>query len=990
MCPTCGFESHALYKFCPECGAETTVTTTRETRKVVTVLFCDLTGSTALGETLDPERLRGLLARYFEQMKSIIERHGGSVEKFIGDAVMAVFGVPVSHEDDALRAVRAATEMRDALSGLGLQGRIGVMTGEVVTGTEERLATGDAVNVAARLEQAAQPGDVLIGQPTLALVGDAADVEPIEPLELKGKSEPVPAYRLLRVHDEPERRHGDLFVGRERELVILRETWERVQAERRCELVTVTGDAGVGKSRLAEELLTSIEATVLRGRCPPYGEGITYWPVVGVLKQAKVLPPEEAAAAAIRSLLGETEEATSAEEIAWAFRKTLEHAAVERPLVVVFDDIQWGEEVFLDLVEHVALLSSGVAILLFCMARPELTERRPAWPLTLRLGPLDDVDVDELIPEQIPGELRDKIARAAGGNPLFVEEMLVFADEADGDVIVPPTLQALLAARLDQLETAERGVLERAAIEGEIFHRGAVQALAPQETQVTPRLAALVRKELITPERPVLVGEDGFRFRHLLIRDAAYDALPKATRADLHERLASWLETHATGLVELEELLGYHLEQACRYRAELGIPGDGTVAIAARRRLMAGGHRAIDRQDFGAAVSLFERAAALVPPAELDLALEDELGVALVWAGRGDDALRRADALAERAASAGDRVGELCGRIQGALLRLDREPRGTAEKLSALVDEALPVFQAAGDDLALYIAYSTLSEVADRRAQMGTALEALERASVRAGQAGHRSPGWFDGGRAYLQFIGPTPVTELLAWLDRNEPRVGRDLFLLAYRAMALAMLGRFDEARAILAEARAEQAERGGGVLLANITAFESVWVERWAGDPAAAAEFGAEGCRLHEELGEQWFLAHAVGNLAQALYALDRLDEADAEADRAAELTGDADKLNAMLWRQVKAKVLARRGEHAEAERLAREAVAIGDGTDVLDRQGDANADLAEVLLLAGRTKDAHEAFERALMRYERKGNVVMAARTRDRLEALREEVR
>ena len=916
-----------MFKFCPECGAEPTAATpNREQRKIVTVVFCDLTGSTALGEALDPERLRSLLARYFEQMKAIVERHGGTVEKFIGDAVMAVFGVPVLHEDDALRAVRAAAEMRDALPELRLQGRIGVMTGEVVTGTEERLATGDAVNVAARLEQAARPGDVLVGELTLALVRDAADVESIEPLELKGKSEPVPAYRLLRVHDAPERRHGERFVGRERELAILRDTWERVQTEKRCELVTVAGDAGVGKSRLAVELLTSIEATVLRGRCLPYGEGITYWPVVEVLKQARVMPPEEAAAMAIRSLLGESEEATSAEEIAWAFRRTLEQAAVDRPLVVVFDDIQWGEEVFLDLVEHVALLSSGVSILLFCMARPELTERRPAWPLALRLEPLGDDDVDELIPERIPGELRDKIARAAGGNPLFVEEMLAIAGDAQGQVVVPPTLQALLAARLDQLETAERSVLERGAIEGETFHRGAVQALAPEETQVTPRLAALVRKELIRPDAPLLAGEDGFRFRHLLIRDAAYDALPKATRADLHERLASWLEKHATELVELDELLGYHLEQACHYRAELGTPDDGLLAVAARRRLMAGGHRAADRQDYRAAVALFERAAALVSAAESDLALEAELGEALVWTGRGDDALRRADALAERAAEAGDRIGELCGRIQGGVLRIEREPGGSAEKLSALVEQALPIFQVAADDMALYIAYSALAGVAFMRGQMGAGLEANERALVHARKAGHLPPGSIGSG-AYCRFIGATPVSELLAWLDENEPRGGRDYFFRAYRAGGLAMLGRFDEARASLAEARVELAERGGGVLLANITAFESVWVERWAGDLAAAAEFGAEGCRLHEELGDQSFLAHAAGNLAQALYALDRFEEADAEAARAAELGMSDDILNEMLWRQVRAKVLARRGEHAEAEQLAREAVAIGD---------------------------------------------------------------
>jgi class 3 adenylate cyclase len=400
-CGNCGYESEGAFKFCPECGADA-VAPSREKRKTVTVLFCDLTGSTALGETLDPERLRTLLASYFDRMKAIVERHGGTVEKFIGDAVMAVFGVPMLHEDDALRAVRAAVEMRDALPELGLKGRIGVMTGEVVTGTEERLATGDAVNVAARLEQAAQPGEVLIGRPTLALVREAADAVPIESLELKGKIEPVPAYRLLRVRDAPERLDRARFVGRERELEIVREVWERVVSERRCELVTMIGDAGVGKSRLAAEFLKPIEATVVVGRCPPYGEGITYWPVVEVLQQLDALPPDETAAEAIRSLLRDSEVATSAEEIAWAFRKTLEHAAAEQPLVVAFDDIQWGEQTFLDLVEHVALLSSDASILLLCLARPELSERRPAWALTLRLEPLGDDDVMELIAERVP------------------------------------------------------------------------------------------------------------------------------------------------------------------------------------------------------------------------------------------------------------------------------------------------------------------------------------------------------------------------------------------------------------------------------------------------------------------------------------------------------------------------------------------------------------------------------------------------------------
>ena len=295
VCASCGHANSEGARFCEECGVLVRRPAgAKEQRKTVTVLFCDVTGSTALGETVDPERLRALLARYFERMKAIVERHGGSVEKFIGDAVMAVFGVPVVHEDDALRAVRAAVEMRDALPELGLQARIGVMTGEVVTGTAERLATGDAVNVAARLEQSAEPGHVLIGQTTLELVGNAIEVEPIAPLVLKGKAEPVDAYRLLRVRDAPERRHEALFVGRERELALVRAAWERVRDERRCELVTVVGEAGVGKSRLVAEALLSVEARVVRGRCLPYGEGITYWPVVEVLKQLDVLPDEAA------------------------------------------------------------------------------------------------------------------------------------------------------------------------------------------------------------------------------------------------------------------------------------------------------------------------------------------------------------------------------------------------------------------------------------------------------------------------------------------------------------------------------------------------------------------------------------------------------------------------------------------------------------------------------------------------------------------------
>ncbi len=593
ICASCGRENPEGASFCNACAVPLVdASGSRERRKVVTCLFCDLAGSTALGESVDPEALRGLLARYFERMKAIVEKHGGVVEKFIGDAVMAVFGLPAVHEDDALRALRAAVEMRAALGELGIEGRIGVNTGEVVTGTEERLVTGDGVNVAARLEQAAKPGEILIGKATLRLTRDVVEAEPVEPLALKGKRAPVPAWRLVSVSTEVvERRTDSPLVGRELELRALTEAWERVRTARSCELVTVVGAAGVGKSRLVAELLAGIDAAVVRGRCLAYGTGITYWPVVEVLKQLEprmrglVLDP--GASETLGGLLA-NEGAASTDELAWAFRKLLEAVAGEQPLVAVFDDIQWGEEAFLDLLEHVAYLASDAPILLLSMGRPDLLERRPGWGGVLRLQPLPAEDAERLIgarlgERELEPEVRERILATAGGNPLFVQEMVAMLQESgSGAVAVPPTIQALLAARLDQLDPAERTVLERAAVEGEIFHRGAVQALTPGESQLTTRLTSLVRKELVRPDKAQFPGEDAYRFRHLLIRDAAYDALAKATRAELHERFADWLEEHGRDLVELDELIGYHLEQAYRHRTELGHGDTQTLATGER------------------------------------------------------------------------------------------------------------------------------------------------------------------------------------------------------------------------------------------------------------------------------------------------------------------------------------------------------------------------------------------------------------------------
>ena len=599
ICARCGAESPDGFRFCGGCGAALlTAEPPRQARKVVTALFCDVTGSTALGEELDPEVLQGVLNRYFEEIRGIIERHGGTVEKFIGDAVMAVFGIPRVHEDDALRAVRAAADIRERLPavaeevGVALRFRTGVNTGTVLMGEGENLAIGDAVNVAARLEQAAEPGEIVLGEETLSLVRDAVEVEALEPLELKGKSERVPGYRLVSMSGGLERRFATPMVGRDRELRRLRDTFAQAVHDRSCQLFTVLGSAGVGKSRLAAELLARLDARVVQGHCLSYGEGITYWPVVEILKQFEALPVGDAARP-LRSLLGESGEPVSAEEIAWGFRKLLEQEAQERPLLCVFDDLHWGEETLLDLVEHVADLSRDAPILLLCMARPLLLERRPSWgggkwnATTVLLEPLDGAEAERLLSELggVAEELRGRVVQAAEGNPLFLEEMLALVGEAGGEAVeVPPTIKALLAARLDQLDPAERAVLESGSVEGRTFHRGAVAALADGGGAVDQRLVSLVRKELVRPDRPQFPEEDAYRFRHLLIRDAAYDGLPKAVRADLHGRFAAWLEQHGSELVELDEILGYHIEQAARYLHELGRDNSET-ALAAGERL---------------------------------------------------------------------------------------------------------------------------------------------------------------------------------------------------------------------------------------------------------------------------------------------------------------------------------------------------------------------------------------------------------------------
>jgi class 3 adenylate cyclase/tetratricopeptide (TPR) repeat protein len=942
-------------------------------RKTVTVLFCDVTGSTAMGESIDPEAMRGLLARYFDRMKGILESHGASVEKFIGDAVMAVFGVPQVHEDDALRACRAAVEMREALPELGLQARIGLDTGEVVTGTEERLATGDVVNVAARLEQAAHPGAILIGEETLRLVRDAVAIEEVEPLDVKGKAKPVAAYRLLDVHDAPERVHESVFVGRSLELDTLRQAWERVLAEERCELITVIGAAGVGKSRLVAELISAIEAGSVRGRCLSYGEGITYFPIVDVLKQLDVLPSDPSAAAALRSLLGESDTSTSADEIAWAFRKLLEEQA---PVVCIFDDVQWGEETFLDLIEHVGLLSSA-PILLLCLARPDFAERRPEWPVSLRLDPLPDVDAGELIPASLPAELRSRIAHAAGGNPLFLTEMAAMAHGTGTEVLVPPNLQALLAARLDQLQGSERAVLERGSVEGEIFHRGAVQTLSEDGT-VVPRLAGLVRKELIRPDRTQLPGDDAFRFRHLLVRDAAYEGLSKAVRAELHERFADWLEERGADLIEVDEILGFHLEQAARYRAELG-QTDRALAERAGERLAAAGRRALTRGDRPAATPLLQRSLVLTRPWSFDVHLEIDLADAQPTPREG---WAVADAAAERARELDDPVGEALARVVAAEAHVHFAADPDIGELERRCREALPLLEQKGDHLGQARVWSALGVgVSNMQGRLEEWTQAALRAVEQWRLAGRPPMGL--GGLPTALLFGPRPADEALRVLDEVA---GPDLFSVALRRAGLiAMLGRFDEAWALALPA-AERARDLNGDDAADFALGEIAALE---GDHGAAAEWFRRACLAFEARGNRALLSSFAPKRGRSLCELGRYDEAEPLAEQGRELGDERDYVTQMYWRQVKALVLAHRGEHREAERLARESVQVTEATDGLNDQADAYYCLSRVLAEAGRSNDAFEALEQALDRYERKKSLAMVAQVKPKLEELRAHV-
>ena len=1027
---------------------DSTSRSARETRKTVTVLFIDAVSSTTLGEQMDPESLRAVMTRYFDVMRKAIDSHGGAIEKFIGDAVMAIFGVPTVHEDDALRACRAAVEINRRLSevepqiradlGVAIEWRMGINTGPVVAGdmaSGQRIVTGDAVNVAARLEAAAAPGEILMGAVTHALVRDAVTAEPLAALSLKGKSEPVPAWRLLAVNDASRRRSRPQeapLVGRQRPLRLLDDAFREAVEERVCHLFTVLGVAGVGKSRLVDEFIAGLgdQAAVATGRCLAYGSGITYWPVAEALRSGianaegagadqgqqgltAVLAAEPEAArlaAAVGSLLGKNAEAHDQEELFWAVRKTFEALARRRPLVLVLDDIHWGEPTFLDLVENIADWTHDAPILLIAVARVELLEVRPLWgggkrwATTVQLEPLSEVESEKLVGNllgqaDLPAGFQARVSQAAEGNPLFVEELLAkliddgflqrtehgWAATGDlRDLAMPPTIQALLAARLDGLAAEERMVIERAAVEGNTFHRGAVTALVPESlrNQVPERLANLVRMELVRPEQAAFAGEEAYRFRHLLIRDAAYQGLAKQTRSELHERVAGWLE-RAVGdrLLEYEEIIAYHLEQAYRYRTELGTPDAAASDLALRAGTLLGqaSRRAEARGDIAASVDLMGRAAELLPHTAERRLLIAQVAPNLLFAGDGPRAESLLKAVVAESEEAGDARGGAWAHL--GLLFVQSSTQSTeaseytrqAELLRDRLTELGDIEGAQQAELLAALGLFVVGRAGEGGARAQAILDAVP--STTSGSLANRARGL----RAVAAISGPMPADEVLRLVEKEVGHTTQLPGGASGPTRMLCLQGRFAEARAALSRATDQMAERGGRILPSE--------AHEVAGNVALlAGEVGEAVRNLQLAYDEKMAAGDRAGAsttataLAEAYLEAQDLDRAWTYAVNARDTASRDDFASQGRSREIQARVLSGRNQHPAAEALAREAVAIMEPTDYLALHGDALVHLAHVLHAADKVGEALDAARRAADLYDRKGATFLVERTRN----------
>jgi len=928
-------------------------------RKLATVLFVDLVGSTALVSGTDPEVARRRVQQYFDRVQQCVISHGGIVEKFAGDAVMAAFGVPTSHEDDAERAVRAALSIMDSVKELGLEARVGIESGEVVVDSaDSTFATGEAVNIAARLQQAASPNAILIGPATHRLTLGCFQVDDEGPIEAKGFVEPVWTWRVVCVErTQAGRQFTAPLVGRDAELDLLQNTYSRAVRDRRAHLFTIFGDPGVGKSRLAREFIDGLEsATILFGRALPYGEGVTYSALADMVKVAAGIadddPLDEAieklrdccpdeAVADLMGLASGVLQAVQAErnqqEIAWAARAWAEKLAEPQPLVLVFEDIHWGEEPLLELIEHLGTWVRDQPLLLLCLARPDLLDIRPGWgggrvrATAIELEPLSEDDSEALITAllddgELPPESRVALFEKTEGNPLFVEETLRMLSEANGSGIerIPDTLQALIAARIDHLPQGEKSVLQRAAVIGRTFWAGAVEYLGgDSDGELEPLLDDLLLREFVLKEpRSTISGEDAYRFKHVLIREVAYGGLSKTARARHHRRFAEWLGDRAPD--ELLEVRAYHLDQATALLAELDGAPPEELAQEAAAALAEAGKRALAREANATARRLLHRSVELEPTLKRRFA-----AARAAWRMHDFPVVsNEMEDVLLLAREEGDK--ELEARALTALADVAVLREGDVLRAEQLAQRAVDVSES---DESRIDALGILETAAWWRGQLGKA-EAYAEEQLEIARRLERDDLESD---ALIQLAG---IYVARREGERAEPMIQRAIELaeesgsLTVKAHALMQLGemhafrgRHEEALAEFGRARDLFLEVGAaGNVAKSMLRIGRLVAQR--GDVAEGERLFREGIRILQPLEDRGTLCEVQRSLAEVLLDQGKVDAAEAYALKAMETVGPQDVSSLATTRKTLGLVRAAQGRDDEAEALLLESI------DILER--------------------------------------------------------